>query len=273
MKDSSPLVSIIIPVYNTGSSAKSLIKSLLKDSYKNLEIIAVDDGSTDDSLALLKSLSDPRLIIKSKENGGASSARNLGLSLSKGKYLLFIDSDDEVSPAFISRLVKEAEAPKVSLCVSGIRYKKLNKNLETLDGIKPFFKKKNESTKSLVLRSLLTDGRMYAVFNKIFQSKVIKSNSIRFDESLNFAEDTKFVLDYLKFAKGEIKFILEPLYIYNFGTETSTIKKSGKIWNNWQTSFKNLKQWVGKSPTLREKFLLLLIHCRWYVSYRRSKNV
>ena len=271
MASSLPLISVIIPVYNTGKTAAKLAKKLLSDKYNNLEIIIVDDGSIDDSLNVLKAIKSSKIILKSKKNGGASSARNLGIKIAKGKYILFLDSDDDIASDFISSLVKEKGKENVSLAVTGIYYKKLEKKLETTDGTKHLEIKKNEDVKTLVLRSLLLDGRMYAVFNKIFDAETIKNNDIAFDESLNFAEDTKFVLDYLSFAHGNIKFIEKPLYIYNYGTETSTVKKTGKVWNNWKKSFTNLKKWVGKTPTIKQKVLLQLIHLRWYISYLRSR--
>ena len=136
MTESLPLISVIIPVYNTGSSALKLVKKLLSDQYKNLEIILVDDGSADDSLKVLKTIESPKVTLKSKKNGGASSARNLGIKTAKGKYILFIDSDDGITPDFISSLVREKEKENTSLVVTGMRYKKLEKKLETTDGTK-----------------------------------------------------------------------------------------------------------------------------------------
>lgn len=84
------LISVIIPVYNTGQSAVRLISTLLKDPYKNLEIIVIDDGSTDDSLNLLKSLQDSRLRIIHQTNSGASSARNHGINISMVNILFLL---------------------------------------------------------------------------------------------------------------------------------------------------------------------------------------
>ena len=106
--------------------------------------------------------------------------------------------------------------------------------------------------------------------NKLYEAKIAKT--LAFDESLNFAEDTKFVLDYLNKAPGDPNFVLKPLYIYNFGTTTSTINKTAINWQNWQTSYKNLKTWLGKKPTSSEKFWLHLVHLRWRISFIRSKR-
>ena len=266
-----PLISVVVPVYNTGSSAKTLVESLLACSYPNLEIIAVDDGSTDDSLKLLKTIKNSKVKLFSKTNGGASSARNLGIRKSTGKYLLFVDSDDEVDKTFIEKLVHEIERPNTALAVTAVHYKKLD--LATFEDVylNPFPYRDGEENKTFVLRSLLVDGRMYPAFNKIFHADAIRKHKIFFDESWDFAEDTKFVLDYLNYTSGQIRFVLKPLSIYNSGTATSSVKKTGIIWSNWQKSFKNLKAWVGR-PSAKQRLLLALIYAKWRVSCIRSAH-
>lgn len=265
-----PLVSIIVPVYNTGTSAKTLAKTLLSSTYENLEIIFVDDGSKDDSLKTLKTLKNSKIKIFSKPNGGASSARNFGIEQAKGDYLLFIDSDDSVDPTFVEKLVRKIERPNTALAATAVHYKKLSQDSseDVYTNSFPYFP--DEKTSTFVLRSLLADGRMYPAFNKIFRADTIRKYNLRFDESWDFAEDTKFVLDYLKHVKGETRFILEPLYIYNFGTATSSVQKTGIIWRNWQKSFKNLKAWVGSHPSVKDRALLVLIHAKWRVACFRS---
>lgn len=89
-----PLVSVIIPVYNTGKAAIKIIDDLLRGTYSELEIVVVDDGSTDDSLATLKQIKDKRVKVFDKPNGGVSSARNYGIKKATGSLISFVDSDD-----------------------------------------------------------------------------------------------------------------------------------------------------------------------------------
>ena len=93
------MISVIVPVYNSEKYLKTCIESILNQTYKNLEILLIDDGSTDDSLQIVKSYAekDIRIKVLTKENGGQSSARNLGLDKASGHYISFIDSDDEIS--------------------------------------------------------------------------------------------------------------------------------------------------------------------------------
>ncbi len=109
---------------------------------------------------------------------------------------------------------------------------------------------------------------MYSAVNKLYDAATVKT--LTFDTSLNFAEDTKFVYDYLAKKSGEPSFVLKPLYIYNFGTDTSTIKTSATVWANWQTSYKYFKKWLGSRPTVKEKFWLHMVHLRWRISFIRS---
>lgn len=258
-----------MPVYNTGESAKKLIKKIL-GVYDDLEIIVVDDGSTDDSRDLLKAIGDKRVKIFGKENGGPSSARNFGIEKAKGKYLLFVDSDDDVENGYVDKMVK-AMNDGIAMAVCGVKYCKLDNNSKEDVYLDDFPYRENENNKDLMLRSLLHDGRMYPAFNKIFRTDIIKNNKLKFDESMDFGEDTKFVMDYLENVDGAIKFVLEPLYIYYAGTSTSTAKKMQGEWKNWKKCFDNLKKWIGESPTLEQRKMLGLIYLKWRASWIRTK--
>ncbi len=104
-----PLVSVVVPAYNVEQYIDECISSLLGQSYKNLEIIIIDDGSNDNTGTLIRMYKDERLRIIHKENGGLVSARKLGLRLAKGKYIGFVDGDDYVGVDFIKNLVDEIE--------------------------------------------------------------------------------------------------------------------------------------------------------------------
>lgn len=105
--EQTPLISVIVPVYNIKEYLPRCVSSILNQTYDNLELILVDDGSTDETGALCDELAeqDPRVRVFHKENGGSSSARNLGISMAKGAYLGFVDSDDYISPDMYERLV------------------------------------------------------------------------------------------------------------------------------------------------------------------------
>lgn len=271
-----PKVSIVVPIYNIEKYLPNCIESILSQTYTNIEIILVDDGSTDQSYNIIQKYAkkDHRIIVVRQQNSGQSSARNTGLQKASGDFISFVDGDDEISPHFIESLLNpflKSKSQKTALSVCGIHYKRLRENSVKDVFIKPLRpKREHETFKSYILYLLATDGRMYSSVNKLYRTNAAKS--IAFDEKLNFAEDTKFVLDYLNVAKGDISFILKPLYIYNFGTDTSTINSTAILWKNWQNSYQNLKIWLGKNPTNTEKLLLHLVRLRWRISYIRSKH-
>lgn len=103
-----PEISVIVPVYNVAVYIKRCVESILAQTYENFELILVDDGSTDNSLDICKEYSkkDERVHVYTKTNGGVSTARNFGVTKSKGKYIIFIDSDDFVSDKFLEKLYK-----------------------------------------------------------------------------------------------------------------------------------------------------------------------
>lgn len=264
----SPLVSVIMPIYNTGKSAAKLTDFFL-DIYDNLEIILVDDGSSDDSYKILEEkTSNKKVKLFHKENGGASSARNYGIDKAAGEYIVFMDSDDEVRKDYLKKLVSGITKKDVDLVTTGKLYHRLatgqKKNLFTNE-ITP--QRDGETFKNYILRLLNSDGRMYSVNNKIFRADIIKNNHLKFDEKATFAEDTRFVLDYLNNIEGKIEFIYEPLYVYNFGTETSTVTSSSLVWENWESTYDFVKNWVGEPITKEEAKSLKKLRARWKISH------
>lgn len=272
-------LSVIIPVWNTGKNAARLIENLLAQ-YDDLEIIAVDDGSTDDSLERLQeasrsSLARGRVKVIHQKNAGASGARNTGIKSARGEYLLFLDSDDEVKDGTLRKMIDEMENnPQLTLSTVGMEYRKLTQGQVKNTYTSPRrARRENESLAEYMLYLMLLDGRMYGVINKLFRTKIVQEKGLEFEVGRTFAEDTNFVLDYLRCAPGEISFILEPLYVYNYGTETSTVKKSSTVWKNWQDSYDYLAKWVrdvdGK-VSARARALLGLVKLRWRVSHFRA---
>ena len=272
----SPLVSVIIPVFNTGNDCLKLLDCLLNSTYKNIEIICIDDGSKDDSYKVLSDFAKKhsQVTVKTQKNGGPSAARNTGIKLAKGDYISFIDSDDLVTEDFIERLVTEYEKEKVILASVAIHYNRLKRGKAHDDFTNPSrVRKKNESLWEYILYLMRVDGRMYGAVTKLFRRDIVEKNNLAFDTTMDFAEDTKFVLDYVAAAEPhypkdcEIHFICDPLYLYNYGTDTSTVSKSALKWQNWKKSYEELQKWSkkgsGKKVGLRRK----AVWSRWRVSH------
>ncbi|NQJ71804.1 glycosyltransferase family 2 protein [Streptococcus suis] len=118
----SPKVSIIIPVYNAASTIKKCVSSILGQTFKDFELILINDGSSDSSLSKIqKFMFDSRVRVIDKQNEGASQTRNRGIREAKGKYLLFIDSDDYIDKDYVESLYKEIEQSNFDMIISGIR--------------------------------------------------------------------------------------------------------------------------------------------------------
>ncbi len=204
-------VSIIVPVYNTKKFLNRCLDSLVYQTYKNLQIIVVDDGSTDGSDKILDDYAKryPVILALHKKNGGVSCARNLALSKVDGDYIYFCDSDDFVESNTISDMVSAIENNNVDMVYAGYYIDKPQQKLV----YQPF-------DNSFILS--LTDVDKFAeifgnkhvdmscLWNKLYKKQLITSH---FDENLNFGEDQIFNLDYYRNIKN-IYFLAKPLYHY-----------------------------------------------------------
>lgn len=203
-----PLVSVVIPVYNTEKYLNTCLDSVLAQSYSKIEVLLVDDGSTDTSGAICETYKnkDVRVKIFHLENGGVSQARNFGISQSKGQYLCFVDSDDTIDEKYIENFVKYLEED-VNIYIQGCRIIKNNQTTEVIaykaNGIQ-------------YIENIFKQNRLcshgYAC-GKMYNSTFIKKNAIEFDDNLKFSEDLLFILQCLLYT-DKIKYI--PVAGYNY---------------------------------------------------------
>ena len=204
-----PLVSVIIPVYNTAKYLQRCINGLEAQSYKNLELIFVNDGSNDDSVKILKNSEEhyENIIIINQENKGPSAARNAGLEVARGKWVLFCDSDDSVQKEWAERLVINAEEHPNSLVICGLLHFYPSNGKRESTTIKSGYYRKDQ------YYELIEPGMAGSVCIKAFLNSIIQTKMLRFCEDVRFAEDALFVLDYME---GVDSFYLleDPLYCY-----------------------------------------------------------
>ena len=216
------MISIIIPFYNTGESCAQLVKQLLNDRQRDIEIICVDDNSTDDSLKIVNAVckKDKRArTVHQEKNQGSAAARNRGLEEATGDYVVFLDSDDDVAELFLTKMIEGITTDNSVLAVCGIRQNYLHTGKIVDKFTTPASEQNdNETWEEYILRLMIEDAHLYSCVNKIYKRKYITAGKVHFDTKLDFAEDTKFVLDYLKQAGKEkearIEFIPDPLYTY-----------------------------------------------------------
>lgn len=182
------LVSVIVPAYNVEKYIEQCIRSILKQSYKQLEVIVVDDGSTDSTGEILKQMQkdDDRLIAISQENCGVSCARNKGIEKASGDYLVFVDGDDYLASDCIFYLLQLVLETKTDFGLSLNCYSKVGEP-------------QIENEKVIVLSSedataLLLSPRMFVgCWNKIYSRQFIIDNNLLFEENLFYGEGLAFI--------------------------------------------------------------------------------
>lgn len=187
-------ISIIIPVYNAEKYLEQCLESVITQSLKEIEIICVNDGSTDNSLQILEKYSrkDNRIIIINQENGGASKARNSALQIAKGEYCLNIDSDDWINEEYFKSLYNKAKSKNLDILISDMNFIELN----------------NESIYQKDLKILDTDlisGKEYIqiflkenfygyTWNKLIKRELYTKNNIKYNEKIFMFEDVELIL-------------------------------------------------------------------------------
>lgn len=200
-------ISIIIPVYNTEQYLSRCLNSVINQTYKNIEIICVNDKSTDSSEKILNEYvkKDNRIILISLEqNSGVSNARNIALSKITGEYVCFLDSDDFLELTSCEKLYKNMLEHKSELACGGhIKVNKFNRK------ISPWIPNLDESTNPN--KEIYSFTKHRNVTQKLFKVSIIKENNIHFEKDLNYMEDALFLVTYLKHCKL-ISSVKEALY-------------------------------------------------------------
>lgn len=230
-----PLISIIIPVYNVEKYLNACIDSVLKQTYFNIEIVLVNDGSIDSSGDICNQyqLRDARIKVIHLENGGVSRARNKGIEVCSGDYICFIDSDDTIESSYIQDF-KDSIEENIEIYIQGT-------NIIKQDG-----------TKNKVSYKAISIMDIYGIFNtnnlcghgyahgKMYHSSLIKNNNIKFQEVVKFSEDLLFILECLLYT-NKIKYIDRFGYNYflrigNASSKNYSFETELTCWKNFSLS-------------------------------------
>ncbi len=213
-------LSLIIPVYNTSKYLKRCLDSVLNQTYKNLEIIIINDGSTDNSLDILKEYKDERIKLIDKKNEGVSIARNMGIDASTGDLIGFIDSDDAIVPDMCETMVKNMIDYESDISVCDI-YRVVNNELYNY-GIND---EKIFVVENPVKDFLLGGSLKYAIANKIFKKELI--GNTRFNTELTNSEDRLFIYEIYKKSPKVVK-MNKPKYIYYLNSDSASVSAFNK---------------------------------------------
>jgi glycosyltransferase involved in cell wall biosynthesis len=216
------VVSVVIPAYNSENYIRDCLDATVRQTYSNIEIIIIDDGSTDSTKEICEEyvLKDKRIKLFSNANSGVSAARNLGIDKACGQFIVFFDADDMPELDIIERylsVMDEMQGKDISFVICGVYFDNLvNKNVSDKKAVLEPFNGYVEGKNYLLQRNYASTLAWLRLFNfvtnKIYALDRINSNKIRFDESIFVGEDLKFNLDYLTVQPGNIGMINEPLY-------------------------------------------------------------
>lgn len=189
-----------MPVYNAGSQLRRCLDSIRNQSYEHLQIILVDDGSQDDSLAICRQYAefDNRFLVLSHENRGVSFTRNCGIDIADGDYLMFWDSDDYVLPDMVQRYLELAEANHADVVIGGIQFCERSGTCFHVIPERVGLMGRKELAETICAAD---DGVFGYVPNKLYRSSLIQENNICFREDMAAQEDLEFALSAYQKAK------------------------------------------------------------------------
>lgn len=244
-----PRISVIVPAYNAQDCLEKCIESLLNQSFKDFEIIVIDDGSKDATPAICDKWAarDSRVRVLHKENGGVSRARNSGLDMARGELISFVDADDHILPDAYETMLKAMEAHGADTALCNFMAEAPDGTLSPYgDHIPGGFRSETE-TKDMIVRSLLCD-RLAALFNGfvwcyLFDRKSVEDNKIRFTGA--YLEDELFLIEY--FSLGHTLAVCdEELYRYCLNPASVTRKYLKDYPETFRVSFEIKKALVEK---------------------------
>ncbi len=193
MSEKQPLISVIVPIYKVEQYLNRCVQSIVDQTYKNLEIILVDDGSPDNSPAMCDAWAekDDRVQVVHKKNGGVSSARNAGLDAANGAYIGFVDGDDYIEPDMYAQLLRAIQKDSSDMAVCGYYY---NQDVVTF----PESVCVSAEQAMCYMFDSATKAFEGYCWNKLYRQALIHTNKLYFDRHLAHAEDTKFNYEYLR---------------------------------------------------------------------------
>lgn len=208
-----PMVSVIVPVHNAQNTLRRCVNSIIHQEYTDLELLLVDDGSTDDSGVICDEFAakDSRVAVIHKENTGVSDARNAGIARAAGKYLQFVDSDDWITPDATKRFVKTAEENQCDLVIADF-YRVIGNRLSPKGNIDEAGAFSREKYAAYMMESP-ADFYYGVLWNKLFRREIVEKYGLRMDSSVSWCEDFMFNLEYIRYAEVFCS-IQIPLYYY-----------------------------------------------------------
>lgn len=247
------LISIIVPVYNTQQYIDRCLNSLINQTYTNIEIIVIDDGSTDASYerCVKTAETDKRVKVYQQQNGGVSIARNHGLSVAQGNYFCFVDSDDYVSSIFVETLLNNLLETHSDLsAVSSVRRGELAVSRDK-------YKLEVWDNRQILVKYIMESKPLNTVSFKLFSKKCI--DGITFEPGLELGEDTLFA--FMAIDKCE-KMVFQDIPLYYYYQRQGSASHSGfdeRILNKEKAFDRIYEMWCKRYPDMQTMFLKMKV--------------
>mgnify|MGYP004561974975 FL=1 len=269
-----PLVTIIIPVYNAEKTLSRCINSVLKQDYQNIEVLIIDDGSTDNSFKICQAYAqmDDRVTYVHQENSGVASVRSKGLLYANGDYIIHVDSDDWIEKEYLKCLVQTAQTANVDVVVCDYYVNTHNNQIlitqrpQHQDG-KTFFK------------DFFRSGIHAALWNKLVNRNILKKEHEYFFKGINYCENILFWSQILLYKNVKIGYCHKALYHYDNYTNDTSITRNYSIdtWNMRCAYLLKLKELLDDKLYKVEIGLTELQLCRegliyGYMSLKKTKK-
>lgn len=250
-----PKISIVIPVYNAETYLDECVQSILHQTYNDIELILVNDGSKDRSHEICKQyVHKPNVKYIEKDNGGASSARNVGLRNATGQFVMFVDADDFIESTMVEKLYDCMYKNNAQIACCGFKkYYDINNTVcyEVINTTN----KSTKETCQMIFNELIGGRGCGSPVCKLYDLSIIEKYNISFDEHISNNEDVLFNLAYFKFITDAVV-INEHLYFYRKGQESLS---SGYIkrWKDLSVEIYTAKKKILGNTLSQEKELLL----------------
>ena len=245
------LVSIIVPVFNAAPFLERCIDSILGQTYPNLELLLVDDGSTDGSERICdqKAGEDARIRVIHQENGGSSRARNRGLKEAVGEWVTFVDADDTLLENGLAQMM-DLTSVSTDFIMASYEVSEENGNI-----FNPVFLTQSGilSPEQCLMMMYRKTGDAYLgyICAKLFRRSVLTAGECRFDEDIVYNEDRLFVTHYLCSISGSIEFTVTPVYRYYLGSGT----KMGALRHKFDSWFyTDFQAFIRMRESIRDRF-------------------
>ncbi len=268
--EKTPLISVLIPVYNAEKYVERCVKSVLKQTYPNFEVVIVDDGSTDTSYEILQKLAqtDSRIKLFKKENEkNISKTRNFLLKHKSGKYFCFVDSDDEIKRTFIEDLFNSLTKNNADMSSCEFRPQLFAVPILKLITTKKCCYARNYAISEMILGK----GIHFVVWNKLYKSDI--AENVQFDEDSTFGEDFIFNFEYVKNCK-RVSYFNKPLYKYILHSNSMIHEKLSEKQLSFVNALLKLEESEKDEELKKVVEAWLAFTCAYYLFLsKKNKNI